>query len=1026
MAILDDVIGVFSPGWKAARLRSRAVIQAYEAVKTTRTHKARRENRTADQLSQYGAVSLREQARYLDNNHDLVIGVFDKLEERVVGKNGIIVEPHPVLRNGAIARDLAAEIRTRWSEWSVSPEVTGQFTRPMLERLMLRTWLRDGEVFVQMVSGRINSLTPSAGVHFWLEALEPDFIPMTSDESNRLNQGVFVDDWGRPEKYLVYKSRPVSGRQMETKEVDAERMLHLKFVRRLHQMRGTSLLSGVLIRLSALKDYEDYELTAARIAAALGMYIRKGDGQSYEPDGNGSKDKERELTIQPGIIYDDLKPGEEIGMVKSDRPNPNLETFRNGQLRAVAAGSRLSFSSTARNYNGTYSAQRQELVESTDGYLILQDWFIGAVTRPMYRAWLKQAVASGVIRLPRDLDRSSLYTAVYSGPVMPWIDPVKEAEAWKIQIRGGAATESDWVAMSALAEETGRRTADIDNNLNALGSTLKYLSDLWSRFWDAAMNIGREDSLDEQISALQEKVSRAKRLPWTASSSQVEYDQQRLNELQEKKRQKDLQDAKEQAERNYQEQQKRRNAENAALNRMNETEAARHQREIARINAMQYADQAVRDAAIQRENERYEKALASGKKKTRETRNDEATRLLLQYSQQQAQVEGQIAAARQSSGIATERMTEAHKQLLALQQRISDLDGKKLTADEKSVLARKDELIQALTLLDVKQQELQKQTALNELKKKTIQLTSQLAEEERAQRQQHDLDIATVGMGDQQRQRYQVQLSLRQKYQQQLEQLRRDSEQKGTYNTDDYRKAEQALTESLNRQLNENRRYWQQLEVVQGNWKNGVLRAFQDFTVDADNTAGTAEQVFSSAFSYMGNGLATFVTTGKLNFKSFTSSVLSDMAKILAQATMMKSIKGIGSVLGFDLSSLSLNANGGIYQSADLSRYSGTVVNRPTFFAFAKGAGVMGEAGPEAILPLRRGADGKLGVVADIGGSGMAMFAPQYNIEINNDGTNGQIGPAALKVVYDLGKKAAADFMQQQARDGGRLSGAYR
>ncbi|EJU0585728.1 hypothetical protein, partial [Escherichia coli] len=49
MAILDDVIGVFSPGWKAARLRSRAVIQAYEAVKTTRTHKARRENRTADQ-----------------------------------------------------------------------------------------------------------------------------------------------------------------------------------------------------------------------------------------------------------------------------------------------------------------------------------------------------------------------------------------------------------------------------------------------------------------------------------------------------------------------------------------------------------------------------------------------------------------------------------------------------------------------------------------------------------------------------------------------------------------------------------------------------------------------------------------------------------------------------------------------------------------------------------------------------------------------------------------------------------------
>lgn len=589
----------------------------------------------------------------------------------------------------------------------------------------------------------------------------------------------------------------------------------------------------------------------------------------------------------------------------------------------------------------------------------------------------------------------------------------------------GRSSDAARIAMSALAEETGRRTADIDNNLNALGSTLQTLSDWWRQFWDAAMNIGREDSLDEQISALQEKIQRAKRFPWTNASTTVEYDQQQLDALKERKRQQDLQDAKEQAERNYQEQQKRRNAENAALNRMNETEAARHQRELARINAMQYADQAVRDAAIQRENERYEKAI---KKKTPATRNDEATRLLLQYSQQQAQVEGQIAAARQSAGIVTERMTEAHKQLLALQQRISDLAGKKLTADEKSMLAHKDELVQALTLLDAKQQELQKQTALNDLKKKSIQLASHLAEEERALRQQHDLDIATTGMGDKQRQRYQSQFSLQQKYQQQREQLERDSKQKGTYGTDEYRNAEQTLTDSLNRQLNENRRYWQEQELMQADWKKGAMRAFQSFTENADNAAGTAEQLFNTALSSMGNGLATFCTTGKLNFKSFTSSLLSDMAKIMAQMAMMQAVKGVGSALGLGsvLGSLSFNACGGVYQSADLSRYSGTVVNRPTFFAFAKGAGVMGEAGPEAILPLRRGADGKLGVVAATSGAGMAMFAPQYHIEINNDGTNGQIGPAALKVVYDLGKKAAADFMQQQSRDGGLLSGGGR
>ncbi len=301
-------------------------------------------------------------------------------------------------------------------------------------------------------------------------------------------------------------------------------------------------------------------------------------------------------------------------------------------------------------------------------------------------------------------------------------------------------------------------------------------------------------------------------------------------------------------------------------------------------------------------------------------------------------------------------MTEAHKQLLALQQRISDLDGKKLTADEKSVLARKNELIQALTLLDVKQQELQKQTALNDLRKKTVQLTSQLADKERALREQHNLDIATAGMGDKQRQRYQAQLRIRQEYRQQLQQLENDSRQKGTYGTEDYRRAEEVLKGSLKRQLNENKRYWQELEVAQGDWKNGAMRAFQNFTADADNAAGTAEQMFTVAFSSAGNALATFCTTGKLNFKSFTSSLLSDMARIMAQMAMMQAVKGVGSLFGF-----TTNADGGVYQSADLSRYSGTVVNRPTFFAFAKDAGVMGEAGPEAILPLRRGADGKLG-----------------------------------------------------------------
>ncbi len=561
-----------------------------------------------------------------------------------------------------------------------------------------------------------------------------------------------------------------------------------------------------------------------------------------------------------------------------------------------------------------------------------------------------------------------------------------------------------------------KRMGDVHDNLGWIERAWNAVGDAAKWAWDRMLDIGREDTLDEKIATLQEKIARGRKTPWTVSSSQTEYDQQQLNELQEQKRQKDLLDAKAQAERNYQETQKRRNEQNAALNRDNETESLRHQREVARITSMQYADAAVRNAALERENERHKKALSQQAKKPKTYHNDEARRLLLQYSQQQAKTEGQLAAAKLST---TEKMTEAHKQLLSFQQCIADLSGKKLTADEQSVLAHKDEIAIALQKLDISQQDLQHQNALNELKKKTLTLTSQLADEESRVRQQHATALATMGMGDQQRGRYEERLKIQQHYHEQLEQLKRDSKAKGTYGSDEYRQAEQALKDSLDRRLAEWAEYNAKVDAAQGDWTLGASRALDSFMAQGSNVAGATEQMFTSAFNSMGDGLATFVTTGKLKFKSFTASIVSDLAKISARMAMMQAVKGIGSALGFGVTA---NATGGVYQSSELSRYSGSIVNRPTFFAFAKGAGVMGEAGPEAILPLRRGADGKLGVLA-AGSGGMAMFAPEYNIEIHNDASNGQIGPQALQAIYNIGKKAAIDFWQQQSRDGGIAGG---
>ncbi|EGL7635681.1 phage tail tape measure protein [Salmonella enterica] len=604
----------------------------------------------------------------------------------------------------------------------------------------------------------------------------------------------------------------------------------------------------------------------------------------------------------------------------------------------------------------------------------------------------------------------------------------------------GRTADAAKIAMSAYSEEMNRRMTDVRNNLGWVESAWNAVGDAAKWAWDRMLDIGRKDTLDEKIAKLQKKISNGGTQAGKAFIPVSQQDRDNLAALLEEKFQKELQAAKDKAERDYQETQKRRNEQNAALNRENETEEMRHKREVNRISAMQYADASVRNAALERENERHKKAMERQTKKPGAYHNDEASRLLLQYSQQQAQVEGQIAAAKLST---TEKMTQAHKQLLAFQQRIADLSGKKLTADEKSVLAHRDEIVQALRGLDIKQQELQHQNAINELKKKTLTLTSQLADEESRVRQQHAMALATMGMGDQQRGRYEERLKIQQHYQEKLEQLKRDSKAKGTYGSDEYRQAEQALKDSLDRRLAEWADYSAKVDAVQGDWMQGASRALDNFLAQGSNVAGMTENVFTNAFNGMADGIANFALTGKMDFRSFTVSILADLAKMEARIAASKLLGSLLGMFGFGASagggtpsgaysaaamSVIPNADGGVYRSAGLSQYSGSIVNRPTFFAFARGAAVMGEAGPEAILPLRRGADGKLGVVAaaaaGAGAGGMMMFAPQYHTVINNTGP--ELGPQVLKAVYDVSKKAASDLLQQQGRDGGRLSGAYR
>lgn len=115
---------------------------------------------------------------------------------------------------------------------------------------------------------------------------------------------------------------------------------------------------------------------------------------------------------------------------------------------------------------------------------------------------------------------------------------------------------------------------------------------------------------------------------------------------------------------------------------------------------------------------------------------------------------------------------------------------------------------------------------------------------------------------------------------------------------------------------------------------------------------------------------------------------------------------------------------GGVYTSANLSAYSNTIVDTPTYFAFAKGAGLMGEAGPEAIMPLTRAADGSLGVraIGNVNGGGGFVYSPVYHISIQNQGSNGEIDTRSARGLVDLIDSRVVSIMQSSRRDGGLYS----
>lgn len=328
-----------------------------------------------------------------------------------------------------------------------------------------------------------------------------------------------------------------------------------------------------------------------------------------------------------------------------------------------------------------------------------------------------------------------------------------------------------------------------------------------------------------------------------------------------------------------------------------------------------------------------------------------------------------------------------------------------------------------------------------------------LADSNASARAANEAQLLGYGQGTRFRERLQEQFNIRKEFEEKNNDLLRQR-QAGEIDEAFYQEALALNRRYLDERLRDQEGFYAASDAQRSDWAAGMQEGFANWADTASDYASQSADLVNNTMSGLVGNISEALSGNKVDWEDWSKSVLASMQKIILNAMLVDSLRSasnsglfgsLGGMFGASAGSggstpsgaynsaasgLTLNAKGGAYTSADLSRYSNSIVNSPTMFAFAKGAGLMGEAGPEAIMPLTRASNGSLGVrmVADpsaMSGSGGGItqhITQHFSITGNGDAALQQAMKQAAREGADNGAKQARQEMLRdfQTRGQGR------
>lgn len=280
-----------------------------------------------------------------------------------------------------------------------------------------------------------------------------------------------------------------------------------------------------------------------------------------------------------------------------------------------------------------------------------------------------------------------------------------------------------------------------------------------------------------------------------------------------------------------------------------------------------------------------------------------------------------------------------------------------------------------------------------------------LADSNASARAANEAQLLGYGQGTRFRERLQEQFNLRKEFEQKNTDLLRQR-QAGEIDETFYQQGLALNKRYLEERLRDQEGYYSASDAQRDDWMTGLSEGYANWVDEATDYSSMAADGMKQA---MGGAVTTI--TDMLNgnvdsWKDWGVSVLKIIQNVLVNMAVANGVSSIGSLFSFGASSaatassgtaiqnaganFTFNAKGNVYDSPSLSAYSNGVFQTPQLFAFAKGAGVFAEAGPEAIMPLTRAADGSLGVRA-VGAPQVSGGMPSVNFgDINIQGGSPQ------------------------------------